>query len=46
MVAKSQTGLQGVQAMMDRLGTTSREYGLRINTKKTTVLKIIKGKEL
>jgi len=42
MVAKSQKGLQ---AMMDRLDTTSREYGMRINIKKTKVLKISKGKE-
>jgi len=42
MVAKSQKGLQ---AMMDILGTTSREYGMRINIKKTKVLKINKGKE-
>jgi|SRR6218665_1443118 len=41
-VAKSQKGLQ---AMMDRLDTTSREYGMRINIKKTKVLKISKGKE-
>ena len=31
--------------MMDRLDTTSREYGMRINNKKTKVLKINKGKE-
>src|SRR6218665_1470346 len=42
MVAKSQKGLQ---AMMDRLDRTSREYGMKINTKKTKVLKISKGKE-
>jgi len=39
---KSQKGLQ---AMMDRLDATSREYGMRINIKKTKVLKISKGKE-
>src|SRR6218665_1004828 len=32
MVAKSQKGLQ---AMMDRLDRTSREYGMKINIKKT-----------
>src|SRR6218665_55808 len=42
MVAKSQIGLQ---AMMDRLDRTSREYGMKINIKKTKVLKISKGKE-
>src|SRR6218665_3807660 len=42
MVAKSQKGLQ---AMMDRLDRTSREYGMKINIKKTKVLKISKGKE-
>src|SRR6218665_2355129 len=42
MVAKSQKGLQ---AMMDRLDVTSREYGMRINIKKTKVQKISKGKE-
>ena len=42
MVAKSQKSLQ---AMMDRLDATSREYGMRINIKKTKVLKINKGKE-
>jgi len=40
MVAKSQKGLQ---AMMNRLDATSREYGMRINIKKTKVLKISKG---
>ena len=34
MVTKSQKGLQ---AMMDRLDATSREYGMRINIKKTKV---------
>src|SRR6218665_462230 len=42
MVAKSQKGLQ---AMMDRLDRTSREYGMKINIKKTKVLKISKGEE-
>src|SRR6218665_2224573 len=42
MVAKSQKGLQ---TMMDRLDRTSREYGMKINIKKTKVLKISKGKE-
>src|SRR6218665_495580 len=42
MVAKSQKGLQ---VMMDRLDRTSREYGMKINIKKTKVLKISKGKE-
>src|SRR6218665_2539867 len=42
MVAKNQKGLQ---AMMDRLDRTSREYGMKINIKKTKVLKISKGKE-
>src|SRR6218665_46149 len=36
MVAKSQKGLQ---TMMDRLDRTSREYGMKINIKKTKVLK-------
>src|SRR6218665_1900886 len=40
MVAKSQKGLQ---ALMDRLDRTSREYGMKINIKKTKVLKISKG---
>src|SRR5688572_26428262 len=31
--------------MMDRLNTTSTEYGMKINIKKTKVLKISKGKE-
>ena len=31
--------------MMDRLDTTSREYGVRINIRKKKVLKISKGKE-
>jgi len=31
--------------MMDRLKATSREYGMRINIKRTKVLKINKGKE-
>jgi len=43
MEAKSQIGLQ---AMMDRLDTTSGEYGMSINIKKTKVLKISKRKEL
>src|SRR6218665_3169629 len=42
MVAKSQKGLQ---TMMDRLNRTSKEYGMKINIKKTEVLKISKGKE-
>src|SRR6218665_1542758 len=42
MVANSQKGLQ---AMMDRLDRTSREYGMKINIKKTKILKISKGKE-
>src|SRR6218665_1606882 len=42
MVAKSQKGLQ---AMMDRVDRTSREYGMKINIKKSKVLKISKGKE-
>src|SRR6218665_1620614 len=36
---------KGLQTMMNRLATTSREYGMRINIKKTKVLKISKGKE-
>jgi len=42
MVENSQKGLQ---AMMERLNATLREYGMRINIKKTKVLKISKGKE-
>src|SRR6218665_1601977 len=42
MVPKSH---KGRQAMMDRLDRTSREYGMKINIKKTKVLKISKGKE-
>src|SRR6218665_2768210 len=42
MVAKSQKGLQ---TMIDRLDRTSREYGMKINIKKTKVLKISKGKK-
>ena len=42
MVAKSQIGLQ---AMMDILGTTSREYEIRITMKTTKVLKNSKGKQ-
>ena len=42
MLARNQKGLQ---AMMDRLNTTSTEYGMKINIKKTKVLKISKGKE-
>jgi len=43
MVAKSQIGLQ---AMIDKLDTTSREYGMKIHIKNTKVLKISKGKKL
>ena len=42
MVAKSQKGLQ---AMMDKLDTTSRKHIMRINIKETKVLRISKGKE-
>src|SRR6218665_1059972 len=42
MVAKSQKVLQ---TMMDRLDRPSKEYGMKINIKKTKVLKISKGKE-
>src|SRR6218665_984965 len=42
MVAKSQKGLQ---TMMDILDRTSREYGMKINIKKTKVLKISKEKQ-
>jgi len=42
MVAKSQKGLKEI---MERLHTTSREYGMRINIKETKVLKISKGKD-
>ena len=41
ILARNQKGLQ---AMMDRLNTTSSEYGIKINIKKTKVLKISKGK--
>src|SRR5678816_1970525 len=42
MLARNQKGLQ---AMMDRLNTTSTEYGMKIKIEKTKVLKIRKGKE-
>ena len=42
MLARSQEGLQ---EMMDRLNETSTEYGMRINIKKTKVMKISKGEE-
>jgi predicted transcriptional regulator len=42
MLARSQKGLQEV---MDRLNTTSMEYGMRINIKKTKIMKINKGEE-
>ena len=42
MMSRSQEGLQ---EMMDRLNTISTEYGMKINIKKTKVLKISKGEE-
>jgi hypothetical protein len=42
MMAGSQEGLQ---TMMDRLNTTSKEYGMRINKKKTKVMRISKGEQ-
>ena len=34
-----------LQALIDRLNTISTEYGMKIETKKTKVFKISKGKE-
>jgi Reverse transcriptase (RNA-dependent DNA polymerase) len=42
MMARSQKGLQD---MMNRLNKTSNDYGMRINIKKTKVMRISKGKE-
>ena len=42
MIAASQKGLQ---RMMDRLNTISEEYDMKINIKKTKIMRISSGKE-
>ena len=42
MLADSQKGLQ---KMMDRLNKISKEYDMKINIKKTKIMRISKGKE-